>query len=118
MTIPYRTLYGSPMTKIGTTTSHRTGARGTRWRLDYQWAAVSGRAEVVELTLRSLDDPPAPITTTMLRSLNLGSAIDASRAGWAEALEGFVEDDALNEWVELMSAPPSGRGGHPPTPRQ
>lgn len=81
-----------------------------------KWAPVRGRAEVVELRLRSLDDPPVPITTTLLRSLSLGSAIDTERTGWGEALADLAEDDdRWSEHAEHMNAPLK-RGGHPALP--
>jgi hypothetical protein len=106
------------MRKLGKSTGEVRGARGSRWIVHYQWAAIGGRAEVVELTLRSLDDPPVPVTTTVLRSLNLGSEIDQSRAGWATAFEDLSADDP--RWTahaEPMTAPASRerRGGHPQT---
>lgn len=108
-----------------------TDGDGDTWRVEYRLRPIDGRLEPVEMRLYCVDTAasvealkpvphPKAITSTVMRSLNLGSRFEASRAGWVAAWDEMPERDRLR-WKadrDAMAAPRAASGGHPGTPDQ
>jgi hypothetical protein len=80
-----------------------------------KWTELGGRAEVTTITIASAEDPPLPITSTLMRQLNVGSAIDGARSDWAPALKKLESTNPL--WAPHAQAMTADRsdpaGGRP-----
>ncbi len=104
-------------------TLHVVDGDGDSWRVDYKLAPINGRLEPVEMLLRCRDveeserqldvvTKPKPITTTLIRSLNLGSRFEAERASWGEAFDKLAaKDERWKVERDRMTAPPAAKGG-------
>lgn len=79
------------------------------WTVTFNWQDVSGRAEVVGVTIDSARNPrggkspswqPRPVTTAVLRELRIGQLMEEDRAGLVDL---FPDDSPL------YKAPPTMR---------
>lgn len=74
--------------RMGTAESGWIDEAGDRWVIGLQWAQVRGRAEVVGFSVRSSEsgDAAQPISSALLRRINVSSMIDEKRREWAVKL--------------------------------
>jgi hypothetical protein len=80
-----------------------TDRHGRRWTVTLAWTVIGTRPEVYELSVRSAETPPVPVSASLIRSLPLGELEREIRASLPELASSYAaQADAAGEG--LLSA--------------